>query len=100
MAGKFGAAIVCCHRGGATAALDRLNKYFTISNMPVVPSQFWNLIHGHTSDDVYNDKIGMQTMRTLGENMAWLLKLKEAGMADGVSAPDYEPGFCINIQQE
>jgi multimeric flavodoxin WrbA len=99
MAGKFGAAVVCCHRGGATAALDRLNKYFTISNMPVVPSQFWNLIHGHTPEDVSNDALGMQTMRTLGENMAWLLKIKEAGKATGVSAPNYESGFCNNTQQ-
>ena len=77
MAGKLGAAVVSCRRGGATAAFDRLNKYFTISNMPVVPSQYWNLVHGNTADEVMADEEGLQTMRTLGENMAWLLKKLE-----------------------
>ena len=98
MAGKLGASLVCCHRGGATAALDRLNKYFTISNMPVVPSQYWNFVHGYTPEEVRNDSVGMQTMRALGENMAWLLKLKEAGKAAGVHAPNYESGVCDNTQ--
>jgi multimeric flavodoxin WrbA len=69
-----GAAIVSCRRGGAASAFDALNKYFTISNMPVVSSQYWNAVHGHTPDEVKQDLEGLQIMRTLGRNMAWLLK--------------------------
>ena len=65
--------VVNCRRGGARAAFDRLNKYFTIASMPVVPSQYWNATHGMTPDEVRRDKEGMQIMRTLGRNMAWLL---------------------------
>jgi len=91
MAGKFGAAVVSCRRGGASAAFDRLNKYFEISNMHTVGSQYWNQVHGFTPDDVKKDKEGMQTMRTLGENMAWLLKNIEAGKENGIVFPVYEP---------
>jgi multimeric flavodoxin WrbA len=71
---KPGAAVVSCRRGGASAAFDRLNKYFTISRMPVVSSQYWNSVHGFTPDDVRRDLEGLQVMRALGANMAWLLK--------------------------
>ena len=71
---KPGAAVAVCRRGGATSALDRLNKYFTISNMPVVPSQYWNIAYGWKPGDVMQDAEGMQTMRTMGRNMAWMLK--------------------------
>ena len=91
MAGKLAAAVVSCRRGGASAAFDRLNKYFLISNMHVVGSQYWNQVHGFTPDDVRKDKEGLQTMRTLGENMAWLLKSIEAGRKAGVKFPEYEP---------
>ena len=91
MAGKLAAAVVSCRRGGASAAFDRLNKYFLISNMHVVGSQYWNQVHGFTPEDVRKDKEGLQTMRTLGENMAWLLKCIEAGRKAGVSVPVYEP---------
>lgn len=91
MAGKLGASVVSCRRGGASAAFDQLNKYFTICNMPVVSSQYWNQVHGFTPDDVRKDEEGLQTMRTLGENMAWLLKCIEAGRRSGVAAPVYEP---------
>ena len=70
---KPGAAVVNCRRGGASAAFDRLNKYFTIAHMPVVSSQYWNSIHGLIPDEVRKDQEGMQTMRLLGQNMAWLL---------------------------
>ena len=73
LAHKPAAAVVNCRRGGASAAFDRLNKYFTIASMPVVPSQYWNATHGMTPDEVRRDKEGMQIMRTLGRNMAWLL---------------------------
>lgn len=91
MAGKLAAAVVSCRRGGASAAFDRLNKYFLISNMHVVGSQYWNQVHGFTPEDVRKDKEGLQTMRTLGENMAWLLKCIEAGRKAGVPFPVYEP---------
>ncbi len=90
MAGKLGAAVVSCRRGGASAAFDRLNKYFTISNMNVVGSQYWNQVHGFTPDDVRKDEEGLQTMRTLAENMAWLIKNIETGKEHGVLKPQYE----------
>lgn len=71
---KPSAAVVSCRRGGASAAFDRLNKYFTISQMPVVTSQYWNSVHGFTPEDVKKDLEGLQTMRVLGNNMAWMLK--------------------------
>lgn len=71
---KPAAAVAVCRRGGASATLDRLNKYFTISNMPVVSSQYWNIIHGHKPGEAAQDGEGLQTMRVLGRNMAWLLK--------------------------
>ena len=71
---KPAAAVVSCRRGGSTAAFDRLNKYFAISNMPIVSSQYWNMVHGNTPDEVQRDLEGLQIMRTLGRNMAWLLQ--------------------------
>lgn len=71
---KPGAAIAVCRRGGASAALDRLNKYFTIQNMPVVPSQYWNIVHGLLPGEIQQDPEGLQAMRTMGKNMAWMLK--------------------------
>lgn len=97
MAGKPGAAVVSCRRGGASAAFDRLNKYFMISSMPVVTSQYWNQVHGFTPEDVRKDEEGLQTMRTLGENMAWLLKCIEAGQKNGVKAPEYETQIMTNF---
>lgn len=88
--GKPGACVVSCRRGGASAAFDRLNKYFTIRNMPIVSSQYWNQVHGFTPDDVRQDLEGMQTMRTLGQNMAWLLKCIEAGKNAGIGYPVHE----------
>lgn len=71
---KVGAAVVSARRAGTTATFDELNKYFTISNMPIVSSQYWNMVHGYTPEDVYKDKEGCQIMRTLGKNMAFLIK--------------------------
>ena len=91
---KPGASVVVCRRGGASSAFDRLNKYFTILNMPVVSSQYWNMAYGHTPGQVEQDEEGMQTMRTLGRNMAWMLKrlnLKEEGR------PDLEPQLRTNF---
>ena len=97
MAGKLGAAVVSCRRGGASAAFDRLNKYFTIANMHVVGSQYWNQVHGFTPEDVRRDEEGLQTMRTLGQNMAWLLKNVEAGREKGVPFPEYEAQVQTNF---
>lgn len=71
---KPAASVVVCRRGGASAAFDRLNKYFTILNMPVVSSQYWNMVYGQTPGQAAQDEEGMQTMRTLGRNMAWMIK--------------------------
>lgn len=99
MAGKFGAAVVSCRRGGASSAFDRLNKYFTICNVNVVSSQYWNQVHGFTPEDVRQDLEGMQTMRTLGENMAWLLKNMETGKKNGIPKPQYEPRVATHFIQ-
>ena len=71
---KPGASVVVCRRGGASAAFDRLNKYFTILNMPLVSSQYWNMVYGQTPGQSAADEEGMQTMRTLGRNMAWMIR--------------------------
>ena len=76
---KPGACVVVCRRGGASAAFDRLNKYFTILNMPLVSSQYWNMVYGQTPGQVEQDEEGMQTMRTLGRNMAWMLRKLGSG---------------------
>lgn len=94
---KPGAAIVSCRRGGATAAFDQLNKYFTISNMPIVSSQYWNMVHGNSPDEVKQDLEGMQGMRVLGKNMAWLLKCIEAGRKNGIVLPESETRVRTNF---
>lgn len=94
LANKPAAAVASCRRGGASATFDRLNKYFTISRMPVVSSQYWNSVHGLTPDDVRQDLEGLQTMRTLGNQMAWLLKSLAAGAVPGVQA---EPVIRTNF---
>ena len=97
MANKPGAAVVSCRRGGASAAFDALNKYFTISNMPVVSSNYWNQVLGSNPAEVKQDEEGMQTMRQLGRNMAWLLKCMEAGKAAGVALPETEERIWTNF---
>ncbi len=87
---KPGAAITSARRGGTTAAFDQLNKYFTISNMPVVSSQYWNMVHGTSPEEVLQDEEGLQVMRVLGKNMAWLLKCIELGKEAGVERPEAE----------
>lgn len=87
-AGRVGAAVVSCRRAGSTASFDCLNKYFTISNMPIVSSQYWNQIHGNTAEQARQDAEGLQTMRRLGKNMAWLLKCIELGRKNGLPFPE------------
>ena len=95
--GKVGAAIVSCRRGGASAAFDALNKYFTISGMPVASSQYWNQVHGSAPEQVRKDEEGMQTMRTLGNNMAWLIKCIKLGKENGIDFPEREPRIRTNF---
>ena len=71
---KVGAAVVSCRRGGNSASFDALNKYFTISGMPVASSTYWNSVHGFTAEDVKKDAEGLQTMRNLARNMAFLIR--------------------------
>jgi multimeric flavodoxin WrbA len=94
--GKPAAAVVSCRRGGASAAFDRLNKYFTLSEMPLVTSQYWNSVHGNSPAEVLRDAEGLQVMRTLGYNIAWLLK--SLGAARGsVAAPEREERVATNF---
>jgi len=93
---KPAAAIVSCRRGGASAALDRLNKYFTISQMPLVSSRYWNMIHGNTPEEVRQDLEGLQIMRCVAQNMAWLLKCIAAGKQSGIEKPTPEPQIKTN----
>jgi multimeric flavodoxin WrbA len=94
---KPAAAIVSARRAGTTATFDQINKYFAISNMPIVSSQYWNMVHGSTPEDVKKDLEGLQIMRTLGNNMAWILKSIEAGKAAGVSLPKREKAVHTNF---
>ncbi|MDO4562845.1 MAG: flavodoxin family protein [Clostridia bacterium] len=97
MALKPGAAIVSCRRAGTSATLDQLNKYFTIANMPVVSSQYWNMVHGSTPEEVKKDEEGLQTMRVLGRNMAWLIRSIEAGKNAGIAPPEREERKWTNF---
>ncbi|MDR2401411.1 MAG: flavodoxin family protein [Deferribacteraceae bacterium] len=96
-ADKPAAAIVVCRRGGATSTFEQINKYFAISNMPVVSSQYWNMVHGNTPEEINEDPEGLQTLRTLGVNMAWLLKCIEAGKRAGFSSPQREEAIKTNF---
>ncbi len=87
---KPGAVVASCRRAGSTTALDQLQKYLTISEMPVVSSTYWNMVHGMTPEDLAKDGEGMRTMRNLGRNMAWMLKCIEAGKAAGLGLPERE----------
>lgn len=91
---KPAAAVAVCRRGGASATFDRLNKYFTLLNMPVVSSIYWNSVHGRTIGEVEQDAEGMQTMRILGRNMAWMLRNLHQG---GVLHPEEEPREITNF---
>ena len=94
---KLAACVVSCRRGGATSTFDQINKYFAMNNMPIVTSQYWNMVHGSKPEDVLKDEEGLQTMRTLGNNMAWLLKCMEAGRNAGIQKPQYEEKIRTNF---
>lgn len=96
-AGKPGASVVSARRGGTAASYDVLNKYFGISSIPVVSSTYWNMVYGNTPDEVRRDAEGMQTMRNLGRNMAYLIKCIAAGRAAGIEAPVQETAAKTNV---
>lgn len=93
---KVGASVVCARRGGCTASFDVLNKYFTISGMPVVSSTYWNQVHGGGKEDAECDAEGLQTMRMLGKNMAFLIKSIALGK-DTFGAPEKEKKIYTNF---
>jgi len=94
---KPGAVIVSARRGGCTAAFDQLSKYLTISQMPVISSQYWNMVHGNTPEEVKKDAEGLQIMRTLARNMAWFLRCKQAAERAGVALPEQEKRVATNF---
>ena len=94
---KPAAAIVSARRAGTTASIDVLNKYFTIAEMPVVSSSYWNGVHGNTPEEVKQDLEGMQTTRNLGKNMAWLLKCIALGKEHGINIPESERKYRTNF---
>ena len=89
--------MVSARRGGCATTFDDINRFFTINRMPVVSSQYWNQVHGNTPDEVRKDEEGLQTMRTLARNMAWLLQCIDAGRRAGVPAPECEPVLRTNF---
>jgi multimeric flavodoxin WrbA len=94
---KPGSAIVSARRAGTTAALDQLNKYFAITQMPMISGRYWNMVHGATADEVKQDLEGMQNMRILARNMAWHLKCQEAAQKAGVPMPKTEETTFTNF---
>ena len=97
---KPAAGIVSARRAGTSATFDQLNKYFTLSEMPVISSRYWNMVHGAAPEDVKQDLEGLQTMRVLARNMAWFLKCKEAGIKAGVPFPAKEENIYTNFIRE
>lgn len=94
---KPGFAIASARRAGTIASFDVLNKYFTISQMPIVASTYWNEVHGSCAEDVLQDLEGMQTVRNAARNMAWLLKCIEAGRKEGITPPEAERQVRTNF---
>ncbi len=94
---KPAAAVSSARRGGTTATWDRLNKYFGIKQMPIVTSQYWNMVHGSEPGQVEQDLEGLQTMRTLARNMAYILRSFEAARAAGIELPEREPATFTNF---
>lgn len=89
--------IASCRRAGTSATLDQLLKYPGINQMPIVSSQYWNMVHGTNGEEVLKDSEGIQTMRTLAKNMAWMLKCIEAGKKAGVDIPETEAKIRTNF---
>lgn len=94
---KPAAAVVSARRAGTTASIDEINKYFSIRNMPIVSSKYWTMVHGNSPEEVRQDLEGMQNMRTLGRNMAWLLQCLDAGKKAGIAVPEAETPVKTNF---
>lgn len=94
---KPAAVIVSARRAGTTAALDEMNKYLLYAQMPIASSRYWNMVHGQTPEQVYKDEEGIQIMRVLGNNLAWLLKCIESGKKTGVELPEQEDRVNTNF---
>ena len=94
---KPGSSIASARRAGTTATLDQLNKYFTISQMPIISGRYWNMVHGSNPDEVRQDLEGMQNMRILARNMAWHLKCQQAAKEAGVEMPKKEETIWTNF---
>ena len=94
---KPAAAVVSARRGGTTASLDVIMKHFMINKMPVISSSYWNMVHGNKPEQVEDDLEGLQTLRMLGQNMAWILKCIEAGKNNGISVPVPEEKIWTNF---
>lgn len=95
--GKPAACVASARRAGTTATLDQLNKYFYICGLPIVPSQYWAMVHGSKAEDVARDEEGCQVMRTMAKYMAWMLKCFKAGKDAGVIPPELEPPVRTNF---
>ena len=91
------ATVISARRAGTTATYDQLNKYFGITQMPIISSRYWNMVHGSTPEDVIKDEEGMQVMRILGRNMAYYLKCIEAGKEKGIELPKQEQTTFTNF---
>ncbi len=87
---KPAAAVVSARRAGTTSSIDQINKYFLHQQMPIISSRYWNMVHGNTPEEIMQDEEGLQIMRVLARNMAWFLKLKEAGEQQGITLPVQE----------
>ena len=94
---KPAAVVISARRSGTTATFDQINKYFAISQMPIISSRYWNMVHGSAPEDVLKDAEGLQIMRVLGRNMAYFLKCKEAGIKAGIELPDAEENIYTNF---
>lgn len=94
---KPGASVVSARRGGTTSSFEVLNKYLQINQQPVVSSNYWNQVHGNTPEEVAKDEEGLQTIRTLARNFAWLLKCIEAGKQNGIVRPNEEERLRTNF---
>lgn len=97
MAGKPAATVTSCRRSGSTTTLDQLNKYPIHRGMPLVPSQYWPMVYGNTPDEVRQDAEGLQIMRTLAQNLTWMMNCIEAGKQAGINYPDREPKLSTNF---
>ena len=91
------AAVAVARRGGTTAALDGINKYFGIAQMPVAGSTYWNMVHGLYGEEASQDEEGMQTMRNLARNMIWMMRCFKLGRESGILYPETETNACTNF---